>query len=81
MCSTIRSKWNTFTSRCYILCCTKTFLPVNNIFLEYKSRSLPAIHILLSKKTGTLYNRVVEKNKELLPSGVTGIITDYERAL
>ena len=59
----------------------KQFYQLFNIFLEYKSCSLPAIHILMSKKTGSLYSQVVGKIKELLPITVTGIITDYEHAL
>ena len=45
----------------------KQFYQVLNIFLQYKSISLPAIHILMSKKTGTLYDKVISKIKEFLP--------------
>ena len=59
----------------------KQFKQLLNIFLEYKSRSLPAVHILMTKKTATLYDRVVEKIKEMVPFTATRIMTDYERAL
>ena len=81
ICSTIRRRWNIIAGRCYILCgVPKQFYQLFNIFLEYKSCSLPAIHILMSRKTGTLYSQVVGEIKELLPITVIGIITDYEHA-
>ena len=39
----------------------KQFYQLLNIFLQYKSISLPAIHILMSKKTGTLYDKLFQK--------------------
>ena len=52
--------------RCYVLCVVpKQFYQLLNIFLQYKSHSLSAIHILMSTKTGTLYDKVVEKIKEI----------------
>ena len=57
------------------------FSQLLNIFLQYKSYSLPAIHILMTKKTGTLYDQVVGKIKEIIPLCATGIITDFEHAL
>ena len=59
----------------------KQFYQLLNIFLQYKDQSLPAIHILMSKKTGRLYDRVVAKVKEILPFIATLIKTDYENAL
>ena len=59
----------------------KQFYQLLNVFLKYKSHSLPAIHILMSKKTGTLYDRVVAKIKEILPFIATIIKTDYETSL
>ena len=52
-----------------------------NIFLKYKDQSLPAIHIIMSKKTGRLYDIIVAKVKEILPFIATLIKTDYENAL
>ena len=59
----------------------KQFYQILNIFLQYKSISLPAIHILMSKKTGTLYDKVISKIKEFLPFIATVIKTDFESTL
>ena len=59
----------------------RQFYQLLNIFLQYKTYSLPAIHILMTKKTGTLYDKVMMKVREILPFTATGIITDYETAL
>ena len=52
----------------------KQFYQLFDIFLEYKSRSLPAIHIPMSIKTCTLNSQVVAKIKELLPISFTVIL-------
>ena len=57
------------------------FFHLLNIFLHYKSYSLPAIHILMTKKTGTLYYQVVRKIKEVIPFCATDITTDFEHPL
>ncbi|KAI6648195.1 hypothetical protein LOD99_12004 [Oopsacas minuta] len=59
----------------------KQFYQLLNIFLQYKSHSLPAIHILMSKKTGTLYDKVVAKVIEILPFIASIIKTDFESSM
>ena len=39
----------------------KQFYQLLNIFLQYKNHLIPAVHILMSIKRGTLYDKVVEK--------------------
>ena len=57
------------------------FYQLLNVFLQYKNYFLPAFHILMTKKTTTLYDQVILKIKEILPFTPTDIMTDYEEAL
>ena len=57
------------------------FFQLLNIFLLYQSYSIPAIHILMTKKTGSLYDLVLGKIKEVIPFCATDIIIDFEHAL
>ena len=57
------------------------FYQLLNIFLQYKSYTLPAVHILMSRKTSVLYSKIVEKFKEIFQFTVSGIVTDFEEAL
>lgn len=59
----------------------KQFYQLLNIFLQFKSYTLPALHILMSRKTTGLYNRIVDKIKEIITFTVSGIVTDFEEAL
>ena len=59
----------------------RQFYQLLNIFLQYKTYPLPAIHILMTKKTRTLYDKVMMEVNKILPFTATGIITDYETAL
>lgn len=46
---------------------TLIFYQLMNIFLQFKSYTLPALHILMSRKSCSLYERIVNKIKEILP--------------
>ena len=59
----------------------KQFYQLLNIFLHYKSYTLPAFHILMSCKSRALYDKIVVKIKTILSFTVSDIITDFEEAL
>ncbi len=44
------------------------FYQLFNILVVYKDHSIPAIHVLMSSKKESLYSKVIEKIRELLPS-------------
>ena len=59
----------------------KLFYQLLNIFLHYRSYTLPAFHILMSCKSRALYDKIVVKIKTILSFTVSDIITDFEEAL
>ena len=50
------------------------FYQLLNIFLQFKSYTLPAVHILMSQKTSVLYSKIVENFKEIFQFTVSGIV-------
>ena len=59
----------------------KQFYQLLNIFFQYKSYSLPAFHILMSRKSSSLLEKIILKVKEILPFTASRIIADLEEAM
>ena len=58
----------------------KQFYQLLNIFLQFKSYTLPALHILMSRKTTELYNRIVDKIKQIITFTISGICYRIRRS-
>ena len=52
----------------------KQYYQLLNIFLQFKSYTLPALHILMSRKANKLQNRIVAKIKEIITFTVSEIV-------
>ena len=59
----------------------KIFLQLLTLFIEFNGHSLPALHILMTRKTENLYRAVLFSFHELLPNFIpTFAIGDFETA-